>query len=246
MKQNLKIGIVGYGQMGREVESVAISKGITITDKFDIYQPLDENAKYTFDVAVEFTHPDSVIKNIEILAKMGKHIVIGTTGWYHKINEVREIAEKYNIGIVWASNFSLGMNVFFKIVKFAAHLFNKLSDYDVLVNEIHHKLKKDYPSGTAIKIGNILLEEIKNKKEITNVPLLNNSYQINISSTRGGCFPGTHSVYFDSFVDTIEITHSARNRIGFALGAVEAAILINRKKGFYEFIDLMDDIFKIL
>jgi 4-hydroxy-tetrahydrodipicolinate reductase len=244
MKQNLKIGIVGYGQMGREVESVAISKGITITDKFDIYQPLDENAKYSFDVAIEFTHPDSVIKNIEILAKLSKHIVIGTTGWYHKINEVRKIAENHNIGIVWASNFSLGMNVFFKIIKFAAHLFNNLSDYDVLVNEIHHKLKKDYPSGTAIKIGNILLEEVKNKNEITNVPLLNSSNQINISSTRGGYFPGTHSVYFDSFADTIEITHSARNRIGFAQGAVEAAVLISKKKGFYEFSDLLDDIFK--
>lgn len=236
-----KIALVGYGSMGKEIERIAQRENVEITDIFDINNPFDSKKKYDFEVAIEFTEPSSVLKNVEELAKAGKHIVLGTTGWYDKKDEIEKIVEKHNIGLVWAANFSLGMNIFFKLVEVAS-MFASISDeYDMMVHELHHKHKKDSPSGTAERIGAIILENFINKKEI----LKETSHkkikpdQLHVTSTRGGEIFGTHTVYVDSLADTIELTHRARTREGFAIGAISAAEIIAETKGFHEFNELI-------
>jgi len=227
----IKLAIVGYGKMGREIESHIGSNKFVVTGKYDIDNKVQENLKDIPDVAIEFSTPLSVIQNIEFLASKKINIVCGTTGWYDKLDTVKEIITKNNTGFVYASNFSVGMNIFFEIVKKAAETFNKFGQYDAGVEEIHHSLKLDKPSGTALKIGELITEHIKRKKG-----------NLNISSLRVGSKFGDHKVIFDSTADTITLEHGAKSRSGFAEGALLAAEFIHGKKGFYRFEEVFTQI----
>lgn len=243
-KQNIKIAILGYGSMGKEVEKIARAKSITVTDIFDIDKPIDIKKNYDFDIAIDFTYPDAVLENVKKLTMMNKKIVVGTTGWEKDFNKVKNLIEHSKGGMVYASNFSIGMQLFMNIVELAASQINNLDDYDIFMHEIHHKRKIDSPSGTALTLGNIILDKVQSKKKIltdmSNVSIPKES--LHISSTRGGEIPGTHTVYIDSFADTLELTHRAKNRSGFALGAVEAALWIHTQQGFFDFRNIIKNI----
>jgi len=230
-----KLAIVGYGKMGKEVELLALEKGFTITNIFDIHNPLSYEEQYNFDVAIEFTTPESVLENVKLLARLKKNIVIGTTGWYDKISEVKEIVETESIGAIYSPNFSIGVAILFAIINEASKIINHFEDYDIIVEEIHHKHKKDYPSGTALKIAKVILQNVGRKKRITTDLLPDNGEVLRIASLRVGETFGVHKILIDSAFDTIEITHTSKNRKGFALGALIAAQIIFNKKGFYEF-----------
>ncbi len=246
------IAIIGYGKMGKEIEKIANEKGLEVKSTVDpkaegaTAKDIDEKSMDGVDVAIEFTHPDVIIDNIKRLAGMGKSIVVGTTGWYDRKDEVRKIIEENNAGLIWASNFSLGVNIFFRIVENASRIMDSMEDYDVFCHELHHNQKADSPSGTAQSIGNILLENIKRKKSMLTEACHERigREQLHVSSTRAGSIPGTHIVGFDSQADTIELKHTARNRSGFALGAVLAAEWIKGRKGFFDINDMMKDIIK--
>ena len=214
----IKLAIVGYGKMGKEIKSMIDSRKFALTGKYDIDKKVQENLNEKPDVAIEFSTPRSVIQNIEFLASKKINVVCGTTGWYDKLDSVKEIIKKEGTGFIYASNFSVGMNIFFGIVKKASEEFNKFAQYDVGIEEIHHNQKLDKPSGTALKIKDIIK---KNK--------------IDISSLRVGSKFGDHRVIFDSPADSITLEHSAKSRSGFAEGALLAAEFINGKKGFYKF-----------
>jgi 4-hydroxy-tetrahydrodipicolinate reductase len=184
------------------------------------------------------------VENIEQIAALGKNMVIGTTGWYDQLNTVKQIVEAHQVGLIWSGNFSIGVNALFKIVEYAAKVFNNLPDYDVLGHEWHHKHKADSPSGTANMLGKILLDHIERKQKLV-YEMLDRKIEpdeLHFSSSRGGAIPGAHLVMFDSAVDTIEIKHTARGRQGFAAGAIMAAEFIKDKTGFYNINDLMNAI----
>jgi 4-hydroxy-tetrahydrodipicolinate reductase len=184
------------------------------------------------------------MENIKKISSLGKNIVIGTTGWYDRMPEVESMINKNKVGAIWSGNFSIGVNVFFRIVESAASLFNNIHDYDAMVHEIHHNQKADSPSGTASMIGKIILKNMSRKNKIITDKLERKiePNELHISSVRVGTVPGTHEVLFDSAADTIELKHTARTREGFALGAVMAAEFIADKKGFYGIEDLMNNL----
>ena len=178
------------------------------------------------EVCIDFSEPGAVIDNIKIAAEARSSIVVGTTGWYDRLDEARRLVDDNSIGLVYGSNFSVGVNLMFKLTKYAAELFNRFSSYDPFIEEAHHRLKKDAPSGTAVFLKRIVEGEYRR-----DVPAV---------STRAGYIPGSHTVGFDSEVDTLTITHVARSRAGFAEGAVLAAKWIYGRKGFFEFSEIMD------
>lgn len=236
-KDKPKLAIVGYGKMGKAVESVAHQKGFLITNIFDIDKPINLHEKYDFDVAIEFTQPDSVLSNIEILAKLGKNVVVGTTGWYSQLDRIRTVVEQNNIGLVYSSNFLIGMNIMFKIVQELTKLFDPFSYFDVTVEEIHHRYKKDVPSGTALKIAKLILANSTLKKIISTNPIdiFQKPEVLNIASVRVGEVFGEHRIIFDSQYETLELSHRAKNRLGFAIGALVASEFIWKRTGLYEF-----------
>ena len=235
--------------MGQIIEKTALEKGHEIKVVIDPFcetaeKEINEKTLDGVDVCIDFTHPDVIIDNIKKIAKVGKNIVVGTTGWYDKMDEVKKIVEKEGIGLIWSGNFSIGVNAFFRIIENAAKVFNKLEDYDIMVNEIHHKQKADSPSGTANMIGNILIDNLDRKNKIVTEAFDRKpkDNELHVSSTRVGSVPGVHKIMFDSSADSIELKHTARNRCGFALGSVLAAEFIKGKKGFYHIDDMMNKI----
>lgn len=246
----MKIAITGYGKMGQITEELAKEKGHDVVSTID---PLVPSAKFKelnkenlcgADVSIDFTVPAIVLENIDSYVKYGINAVIGTTGWYEYLEEVKEKVEKSKIGLIWSGNFSIGVNLFFRIIKESCNLMKKFTFYDVMGYEIHHNRKKDSPSGTMNMIGDILLESLKNKKKIVTEKLDRkiSEEEIHLASIRGGSVPGTHVVAFDSEVDTIELKHTARSRKGLAAGAIKAAEWVNGKKGFYSIEDMMNEI----
>lgn len=229
----MNIAIIGYGNMGHEIERIAKSKGIKVVSIIDpngsnaTNKEIDDKSMRNVDVCIDFTAPDAVLDNIRRISRFKKNIVVGTTGWHDKIDEARKIVKQSNTGMIYASNFSIGVNVFLKIIEDAAKIIDKISNYDVYGYELHHSRKIDSPSGTAKTISEILTKNIQRKKGV------------NFASVRAGFIPGTHVVGFDSSADTIELKHTARNREGFALGAIMAAQWIHGKKGFYGIDDMM-------
>jgi 4-hydroxy-tetrahydrodipicolinate reductase len=245
------IALIGYGKMGQIIEKTALERGHKIKVIIDPFcdtaeKEINEKTLEGVDVCIDFTHPDVIMDNIKKIAAVGKNIVIGTTGWYDKMDEVKKIAKDNNIGIIWSGNFSIGVNALFRITEYAAKIFNKLEDYDIGVNEIHHTQKADSPSGTASMIGDILIDNLDKKKKIVTESFDRkpNEDELHISSTRVGKVPGVHTIMFDSTADTIELKHTARNRCGFALGSVLAAEFIKERKGFYHIDDMMNEIIK--
>jgi 4-hydroxy-tetrahydrodipicolinate reductase len=227
----MKIALIGYGKMGHMIEQAALRRNAEVTCIID---PFNESrgSLADCDVAIDFSEPGAVIDNIRAAAQTKVAIVVGTTGWYNRIEEVREIVEQSGIGFIYGSNFSIGVNLMFRLVGRAAEMISQFSDYDPFIEEAHHQFKKDAPSGTAIFLRQIV-EKAYNR-------------DVAVASTRAGFIPGTHTVGFDSEVDTLTITHTARSRAGFAEGAIVAAEWIKDRKGFHEFSEVIDERFQKL
>lgn len=220
----LKLAIVGYGKMGRMIESFAPDYGFEIHSKIDAGDDL--HAARGADVAIEFSTPEAVVENVEKLVALGVPVIVGTTGWLAELSRLRAAVEASGSAAVWSPNFSIGVNVFSRLVKEAAKLLADEPQYGAWAWEIHHHTKKDAPSGTLIKLVN----DMKSAGYARN---------IDIGSNRAGSHPGTHEVGFDSAADTITLRHAARSREGFARGALKAAQWIPGKKGLYEFSDVL-------
>jgi 4-hydroxy-tetrahydrodipicolinate reductase len=239
----MKIALLGYGKMGKIIEKIALSRKheIVLTIDHETLHELTPENLQKADVVIEFTTPASVLSNIEHCFNANVPIVVGTTGWYEKLPEVKQQCVDGNKSLLWASNFSVGVNVFFHVNKLLAKVMNRYPYYEVQVEEIHHTQKMDSPSGTAITIAEGIINNTDTKNEWVNVLTTDDSdddanvapSQLLIESLRIDSVPGTHTVIYDSEVDSIEFKHTAHNRNGFALGAVLAAEWLHDKKGFY-------------
>ncbi len=237
----MKIALIGYGKMGKEIEKIALERGHEILFKFDINNKkkfTTENLKKT-DVAIEFTQPGSAYENYLKCFKANIPVVSGTTGWLDKLPEIKQYCEKDGQTFFYASNFSIGVNLFFKLNAQLARLMNKIEGYDVEISETHHTQKKDAPSGTAITVAEGIISNFDKKQKWVKENAVNDA-ELVIRSFREGNIPGIHTVKYESDVDYIEITHNAKNRKGFALGAVLAAEFTLKNKGFLTMNDLLD------
>lgn len=246
----MNIAILGYGQMGQKAKEYALIRG----HKVDIIiDPINTEATHKnikdanlskIDLILDFSSSKAVVENVKIAASLHKKIVIGTTGWYEQINEVKKIAEENNIGVLWSSNFSIGVNMYYKIIEKASSLINQYDEYDIWGTELHHNNKADSPSGTTIEVAKILLENIdrKNKVVYDKLDRKINPNEIHFSSTRGGPINFSHTVGFDSESDTITLIHTARDRGGYALGSIKGAEWLKDKKGFYSMEDFLNNI----
>lgn len=236
----MKIALIGYGKMGKEIEKIAISRGHEICLKIDINNPNDLTISnlQKCDVAIEFTIPDSAVKNYKLCFEAGTPVVSGTTGWLDKKEEVYNACKELNGTFFYGSNFSVGVNLFFELNKKLADLMAPRSEYDVEMTEVHHTQKLDAPSGTAISLADDILEILPTKNSWVNDQTPAES-EMNIKSEREGQVPGIHTVKFESDIDYIEITHSAKSRKGFAFGAVLAAEYCLDNKGILTMKDLL-------
>lgn len=234
----MKIALMGFGKMGREIDSVASEQGETVFRIFDSKRPVQPEALAGVDVCIEFSTPDAVLGNIHAAIEARKDIVVGTTGWLQHLPGIRQMTQ--DSGLLYSANFSLGMNIFFRIVSRAADLMRNAHEYDPFIHEIHHRQKEDSPSGTALHLGKILLDRIDRKKDVLTGPAHGKigSDLLHVSSTRAGFVTGTHTVSFDSQADLIELRHVAKSRRGFALGALTAARWLRGRKGVFT----MDDV----
>jgi 4-hydroxy-tetrahydrodipicolinate reductase len=234
----MNIALFGYGKMGKEIEAIALKRNHTIVLKIDKdnRDSITEQELKKADVAIEFSTPHTVIDNITTCINTQLPIVVGTTGWHQDFDKVNQLVTEKNGSLFYASNFSLGVNLFFKVNTYLAELMNKYKDYEVSMEEIHHIHKLDKPSGTAITLANQIIDKMDRKSawSITNA----NDTDLFIKDVREGEVPGTHIIKYQSDIDDIEIMHKAHNRQGFALGAVVAAEFLLGKKGVYN----MDDI----
>ncbi|MBI5753518.1 4-hydroxy-tetrahydrodipicolinate reductase [Candidatus Peregrinibacteria bacterium] len=270
----MKIALLGLGGMGKTVRLIALARGHEVPVIIDPHNQeatsccLSAEILNGVDVAIDFSSNEALFGNINICKKAGVNLVVGTTGWYDKLAEVKEMVEVKNagtvaeenggrpregkaakknldnaneIGFLWSSNFSIGVNLYFKMVEVAAKLVNKFDEYDVWGHEIHHYNKADSPSGTAKTLEKILLDNIERKKAVVEDKLdrKREPHEIHFSSVRGGPVNFGHTIGFDSAADRILITHEARCRDGYALGAVKAAEWLNGKKGYFNMEDFL-------
>jgi len=230
----MNIALVGYGKMGKAIEEIALHRGHIIVLKIDVdnaEQFTKENLAKA-DVAIEFTSPHSAFDNVKKLMQYGTPTVCGSTGWLHKLNEIENDCKKNSAAFLYASNFSVGVNIFFELNKRLASLMKDQDDYEIQLTEIHHTAKKDAPSGTAITLAEQVLENIPRKTKWAN-HISDNPEELEILSERIDPAPGTHKVKYSSGIDDIEIIHTAHTRKGFALGAVLAAEFLKGRKGIY-------------
>lgn len=236
----MKIAILGYGKMGKVIDDLATAAGHEIVLTIDAYnqEKMTSVALQEADVAIEFSRPEAAVENIKSCLDAGIPIVCGTTGWLDKIEEIRAHCNKTNGAFFYASNFSIGVNIFFELNKYLAELMNTQQEYEVHMEEIHHTEKLDAPSGTAITLAKGILEKIERKAQWINnmndVPT-----DLSIVSKRLTGVPGTHSVSYQSSIDTIEIKHTAHSREGFAKGAIQAASWIIGKHGIFGMEDML-------
>ena len=236
----MKIALIGYGKMGKAIESIALSKGHEIVLKIDIQnnQDFTEAALQKADVAIEFTGPHSAFENVKKCIAWGVPVVSGSTGWLDKWNEVKDLCDEKNGTLIYSSNYSIGVNLFFELNKQLAQLMQPYNSYDVSMTEVHHTEKKDAPSGTAISLAEQILTNLGRKNKWVNAASAN-SNELVIQSERMDPAPGTHMVKYSSEVDDIEIIHTAHTRIGFASGAVLAAEFAFEKKGIFTMKDVL-------
>lgn len=223
----MKLALIGYGKMGRMLEQLAPEYGFEVALVLDVHnnangEGITRENFAGIDASIEFSTPESAVSNAERLAAIGVPVVIGTTGWLGEMDRVKAAVAAGNSAAVWSPNYSVGVNVFFRLVAEAAKLLARQPEYGAYAWEIHHDTKKDAPSGTMLK----LVDEMKQ----AGYPRA-----IDVSSNRAGRVPGTHEIGFDSAADTITLRHTARSREGFARGALQAAKWVVGKQGFYEF-----------
>lgn len=240
---SLRIGIVGYGRMGKAVEAEAIARGHEIVCRIDRsnYEQVKLLSPDTVDAVVEFTSPEVAYGVYRELIQRNVKVVTGTTGWYHQLDEIRGYVEAAGNSFLYASNFSIGVNILFELNRKLAAIMNRYPEYDAYIEEAHHAKKMDAPSGTAISLANQMMAELKRKKTIATDELQHrapNADEVSIGYTRAGAIFGKHTVAYTSEIDTIEIRHEAYNRRGFALGAVVAAEWIQEKEGFFNFTEV--------
>ncbi len=230
----MRIALIGYGKMGQAIESIALAKGHEIVLKIDINNAADLNRENIAkaDVAIEFTGPHSAFANVMKCLELGIPVICGSTGWLDNWGEAKKYCEQQNGTLLYASNYSIGVNLFFELNTFLAKLMRNHTDYNVTMEEIHHTQKKDAPSGTAITLAEQVLQNIPGKKQWVN-HLSNNPGELEIISERADPAPGTHKIKYSSSVDDIEIIHTAHNRVGFAGGALLAAEFVISKKGIF-------------
>jgi len=255
----MNIALIGYGKMGKMIEQIAVAAGHTISVIIDplvqdaagdhqIYKSIAFTDFTSVDAAIEFTQPDTAVANILALAERKIPTVVGTTGWHDHMEEVQKAADDSGSAIFWASNFSIGVNLFFQIAWHAVKMVNNFSEYDIAGLETHHNKKMDSPSGTAkvLAEGVLSLTDRKNKIVWETMNRKPEPGELHFPSMRLGSVPGTHSLFFDSPADTIEITHTARSREGFASGAVRAAewLTAESRQGVYTIDDMLIDLFK--
>ena len=228
----MKLAIIGYGAMGQLVAKLASEQG----DQVELTLDIDDanrgvedlaNSLRGCDVAIDFSVADSVPKNAEACARAGVPIVVGTTGWQSQAGDVERIVNQHGGALIYGANFSVGVQVFYRIAARAAELFRDVESYDGFIEEAHHKRKRDAPSGTAVQLRNLVTAAL--------------GRDVPVTSTRAGYIPGTHRLGFDSAADQITLTHTARSREGFAAGALVAAGWIVGRKGVYEFSEVFDE-----
>lgn len=239
----MNIALIGYGKMGKEIEQIAISRGHTIVLKVDVSNAssysIDELRKA--DVAIEFSTPDAVINNIYKCFDANVPAIVGTTGWLDQLEAIKKNCSDKNQTLFYTSNYSIGVNLFFKVNEYLAKLMNTNPDYRVSMEEIHHVHKLDAPSGTAISLANQIIENNTQKQKWVNA-ISDTKNELEIISKRIDEVPGTHTVTYSSAIDEISITHIAHNRKGFALGAVIAAEWVKDKKGIFGMNDLLNNL----
>jgi 4-hydroxy-tetrahydrodipicolinate reductase len=236
----MNIALIGYGKMGKAIEEIALGKGHEIVLKIDMDNAADLNKENISkaDVAIEFTGPHSAFDNVMKCIGLGIPVVCGSTGWLDKWNEAKQYCEQQNGTLIYASNYSIGVNLFFELNTRLAMLMKDYPSYDVSMEEIHHTQKKDAPSGTAITLAEQILQNHPSKKQWVN-EATGNDAELAIISERIDPAPGTHKIKYSSPVDDIEIIHTAHNRIGFAGGAVLAAEFAAGKKGIFGMKDVL-------
>ena len=243
----MKIALLGYGKMGKEIEKIALQKGHSISFKItkDNKEEIQKIAPQNTDVVIEFTSPESAFENVKFCLEKGVSVVCGSTGWNTQKKEIEKLVleSSKNIAFFWASNFSVGVNIFLEINKYAAKLMQNYASYDVEITEIHHTEKKDAPSGTAITLAEAILDNHKGQKEWklveNNVTKGDSKNTIPIFALRQEDVKGTHTTTYTSKVDDISMTHTAHSREGFAKGAVLAAEFLKGKNGNFGMKDLL-------
>ncbi|MEO5990117.1 MAG: 4-hydroxy-tetrahydrodipicolinate reductase [Ferruginibacter sp.] len=237
----MKIALIGYGRMGKAIEEIAIKNGDEIVLKITSENKelfTEENIKKA-DVAIEFTNPEVAFENIKSCLRSGVPVISGSTGWLENLPAVINLCNELSGTFLYASNFSIGVNIFFEINKKLASLMSSHSEYDVSMEEIHHTGKKDAPSGTAITLAQQIIQENKTKDSWT-IEKTKSSNVVVITSKREDPAPGTHHVKYNSPTDDIEIIHTAHNRSGFAQGALAAASFVKNKKGVFSMKDVLN------
>ncbi len=228
----MKIALIGYGKMGRLVDQLATAKGHHVIARFSQQLGVPDKRPQDIseaDVAIDFSHPSSVLNHLNLCLSLKKPLIIGTTGWEEKLPIAKDLVKQAQGCCLYAPNFSIGFYLFQKIMGYAANLFQPFHEYDVSGIEYHHRQKIDKPSGTAKALSQHLLEQMPRLQSL------------DFSSVRCGSMPGTHTLHFDSPVDTLTFTHQARNRQGFAQGAVLAAEWLAKRQGFFSIDDMMHD-----
>jgi 4-hydroxy-tetrahydrodipicolinate reductase len=231
MPEPRRLAIVGYGKMGRLIDQLSPEYGFEVALKLDefnnaTFEGLTPENFRGIDVAIDFSIPAAVRRNVEGIAGFGVNIVLGTTGWLEHLDAVKQAVQTNGIGLVWSPNYSIGVIAFLRIIREAARLLGPQSEYSAWAWEIHHSTKKDAPSGTLLKL-------------VDTMRAAGYSRTIDQSSSRAGAHPGTHEIGFDSLADTITLRHTARSRDGLARGALQAARWVVGKKGFHEFADVV-------
>lgn len=236
----MKIALIGYGKMGKAIESVALERGHEIVARLQRNNLADWNsdAFKSADVAIEFTAPESAPQHLTQCFELGIPVVCGSTGWLKHWPEIELACQAKQGSLIYASNFSVGVNLFFALNHYLAKLMSNQPQYDVSIEEIHHTEKKDAPSGTAISLAEQILKAHPNKSSWVNQST-DDSSLLPIESKRMEGVPGTHRIEYKSSIDTIELTHTAHNRIGFATGSVLAAEFLQHKKGIYTMQDVL-------
>lgn len=239
----MKIALIGYGNMGQEIEQVIKETGVHTIASISYKgrgAGLDRKGIKGADVAIDFTSPEIVLKNIEMLIELGIPLVVGTTGWYNELPKIKRLVNKHKGSFIYGQNFSIGANIFFQITGFASSLLDRYEGYDVFGVETHHVRKKDSPSGTARKLADVILQNFSRKSVLQTEKLDRQikSEELHFASVRGGRNFGRHEIIFDSNADEIRLTHQAWGRRGFAEGAIMAAKFIKNKKGLYDFSSL--------
>jgi 4-hydroxy-tetrahydrodipicolinate reductase len=239
----MKIALSGYGKMGKEIEKIALDRGHEIVVRFndpDDWVGKGEELKQA-DVAIEFSMPHSVVSNIFKCFDANVPVVVGTTGWFGQLEHVKQVCKEHDRSLLYASNFSIGVNLFFEVNRVLAKLMNEHEGYEPLLEETHHTAKVDSPSGTAIKLANDIIDNL-DRKDVWKNEKTERDFELEILSHRVENVPGTHVVKYASEIDDIEISHTAKSRVGFAKGAVIAAEWLIDKKGVYTMSDLLKDV----